>query len=211
EGDEEEAAPWMAPPSRRRKDTLIAGPLPKILELTLANQIYIAKEVLPPTLRNRLIRLAAFQNPEFYKAQAMRLSTYDKPRIIACAEDHPKHIGLPRGCLDDLLQSLSDLNIKTVVRDQRRPGHACSGHGSVGSHHSVWQDRGGSVADCPTRRQYARIGASTAIATAMDRATFYLLGNAGRRHWPDRRRPRQAHWPTGCRGDPEPRTKRSSR
>ena len=52
----------------------------------------------------------------------MRLSTYDKPRIIACAEDHPKHIGLPRGCLDDLLQSLSDLNIKTVVRDQRNPG-----------------------------------------------------------------------------------------
>ena len=122
EGDEEEATPWMAPPSRRRKDTPIAGPLPKTLELTLANQIYIGKEILPPALRNRLIRLAAFQNPEFYKAQAMRLSTYDKPRIIACAEDHPKHIGLPRGCLDDLLQTLSGLNIKTVVRDQRNPG-----------------------------------------------------------------------------------------
>jgi len=92
------------------------------LELTLANQIYIEKEVLPPALRNRLIRLAAFQNPEFYKAQAMRLSTYDKPRIIACAEDHPKHIGLPRGCLDDLLQTLWGLNIKTVVRDQRNSG-----------------------------------------------------------------------------------------
>ena len=122
EGDEQEATPWMAPPSRRRKDTPIAGPLPKTLELTLANQIYIGKEVLPPALRNRLIRLAAFQNPEFYKAQAMRLSTYDKPRIIACAEDHPKHIGLPRGCLDDLLQTLSGLNIKTVVRDQRNSG-----------------------------------------------------------------------------------------
>jgi superfamily II DNA or RNA helicase/very-short-patch-repair endonuclease len=69
-----------------------------------------------------LIRLAAFQNPEFYRAQAMRLSIYNKPRIIACAEDHPKHIGLPRGCLGDLLQSLSDLNIKTVVRDKRNPG-----------------------------------------------------------------------------------------
>ncbi|HEY6249706.1 MAG TPA: DEAD/DEAH box helicase family protein, partial [Candidatus Angelobacter sp.] len=122
DGDEEEVAPWIAPPSRRRKDTLIAGPLPKTLELTFANQIYIAKEPLLPALRNRLIRLAAFQNPEFYKAQAMRLSTYDKPRIIACAEDHPKHIGLPRGCLDDLLQTLSDLDIKAVVRDQRNPG-----------------------------------------------------------------------------------------
>lgn len=122
QGDEEEAAPWMAPPSRRRKEAPIAGPLPQNLELTLGNQIYIAKEVLPPALRNRLLRLAAFQNPEFYKAQAMRLSAYGKPRIIACAEDHPKHIGLPRGCLDDLFQTLSDLNIKTTVTDQRNHG-----------------------------------------------------------------------------------------
>jgi superfamily II DNA or RNA helicase/very-short-patch-repair endonuclease len=122
EGDEDEAAPWTAPPSRRRKDAPIAGPLPKTLELTLGNQIYISKEELPPALRNRLIRLAAFQNPEFYRAQSMRLSTYDKPRVIACAEDHPKHIGLPRGCLDDLLQTLSDLHIKSVVQDQRNPG-----------------------------------------------------------------------------------------
>jgi superfamily II DNA or RNA helicase/very-short-patch-repair endonuclease len=92
------------------------------LELILGNQIYISKEALPPALRNRLIRLAAFQNPEFYRAQAMRLPTYDKPRIIACDEDHPKHIGLPRGCLDDLLQMLSDLKIKPEVRDQRTFG-----------------------------------------------------------------------------------------
>lgn len=65
---------------------------------------------------------AAFQNPEFYKAQAMRLSTYDKPRVIACAEDHPHHIGLPRGCLDGVHQTLTDLGIRTVVRDQRYNG-----------------------------------------------------------------------------------------
>jgi hypothetical protein len=29
------------------------------------------------------LRIAAFQNPEFSKAQAMRLSTYDKPLVIA--------------------------------------------------------------------------------------------------------------------------------
>ncbi|MGO8785758.1 MAG: TOTE conflict system archaeo-eukaryotic primase domain-containing protein [Terriglobia bacterium] len=120
--EEDETTPWMAPPSRRRRDAPIAGPLPKTLELTLGNQIYIAKEALPPALRNRLIRLAAFQNPEFYKAQAMRLSTFDKPRIIACAEDYPQHIGLPRGCLDDLLQTLSALNIKPAVHDQRNSG-----------------------------------------------------------------------------------------
>ena len=73
-------------------------------------------------LRNRLLRLAAFQNPEFYKAQAMRLPTYDKPRIIACAEDYPHHIGLPRGCLEDVQQLLSDLKIKPVIRDERCAG-----------------------------------------------------------------------------------------
>ena len=122
EDGEDDAMPWMIPPSRRRADPSIVGPLPETLELTLGNQIYIPKEVLPPALRNRLIRLAAFQNPEFYKAQAMRLPTYDKPRIIACAEDYPKNIGLPRGCEDDLLQTLLDLKIKPVIHEQRNPG-----------------------------------------------------------------------------------------
>jgi len=122
EEDEEETAPWRIPPSRRPREVSIPGPLPETLELTLGNQIYVPKDALPPALRNRLIRLAAFQNPEFYRAQAMRLPTYDKPRIIACAEDCPKHIGLPRGCMDDLLQTLSDLKIKHVVHDERNGG-----------------------------------------------------------------------------------------
>jgi len=116
ENDEE---PWTSPPSRRRKAPPITVPLPTSLELVLGNEIYIAKDVLPPALRNRLIRLAAFQNPEFYKAQAMRLPTYDKPRVIACAEDHTQHIGLPRGCLDDVQKLLSELRVKSSVRDER--------------------------------------------------------------------------------------------
>ena len=100
--DEDDDNPWTAPPSRRRKEPPIPGPLPDKIEIVLGDQIYIAKENLAPALRNRLLRLAAFQNPEFYRAQAMRLPTYDKPRIVSCAEDHPKHFALPRGCLDDV-------------------------------------------------------------------------------------------------------------
>ena len=122
--DDGEDEPWTAPPSRRRRDPPIAGDLPQTLELVLGNQIYIAKDGLHPGLRNRLLRLAAFQNPEFYKAQAMRLSTYDKPRVIACAEDHPHHIGLPRGCLDEVRQALTDLGVRTVIRDERYAGRA---------------------------------------------------------------------------------------
>ncbi len=120
--DGEDEEPWTAPPSRHRRDPPIVGELPQTLELVLGNQIYIAKEGLQPGLRNRLLRLAAFQNPEFYKAQAMRLSTYNTPRVIACAEDHPHHIGLPRGCLDEVRQALSHLGIRATVRDERYAG-----------------------------------------------------------------------------------------
>ncbi|MGD0767223.1 MAG: DEAD/DEAH box helicase family protein [Tepidisphaeraceae bacterium] len=120
--EESESAPWSAPPSRRRREIGMVGPLPEKLELVLGNEIFIEKEPLSPALRNRLIRLAAFQNPEFYKAQAMRLSTYDKPRIVACAVDHTKHIGLPRGCLDELIELLSGLKIKVCVREERNVG-----------------------------------------------------------------------------------------
>jgi superfamily II DNA or RNA helicase/very-short-patch-repair endonuclease len=119
--DDDEDAPWTMLPSRR-KDPPIPGPLPESIELVLADQIYIAKETLSAPLRNRLVRLAAFQNPEFYRAQAMRLSTYDKPRIIHFAEDHAKHIALPRGCLDEVREVLSALKIKVTLRDERCGG-----------------------------------------------------------------------------------------
>ena len=120
--EDEEDSPWAIPPSRRRKDPPILGPVPEKIELVLADQIYIEKENLSPPLRNRLVRLASFENPEFYRAQAMRLSTYNKPRIIYCAEDHPKHIALPRGCIDDVHHTLSALRIKPIVHDKRHKG-----------------------------------------------------------------------------------------
>ena len=120
--EEDGGEPWAARPSRRQIDPPIAGPLPEKLEVVLADQIYFERENLPPALRNRLLRLAAFQNPEFYRAQAMRLPTYDKPRIIHCAEEHPKHYALPRGCLDEVLELLRSLKIKPIVRDERFKG-----------------------------------------------------------------------------------------
>ncbi|HEX9046262.1 MAG TPA: DEAD/DEAH box helicase family protein [Verrucomicrobiae bacterium] len=120
--DEVDDAPWTAPPSRRRKEPPITGPLPETVDLVLGDQLYIPKASLAPALRNRLLRLAAFQNPEFYRAQVMRLPTYDKPRIIDCAEDHPQYIALPRGCFDDVAALLEGLKIKHLLRDERFAG-----------------------------------------------------------------------------------------
>ena len=85
--DEEDfATPWKR---ESTSTTKLAAPLPDSVSVTLANLIYFKKAQLPQSLANRLIRQAAFQNPEFYKAQAMRLSVWDKPRVIGCAENYP--------------------------------------------------------------------------------------------------------------------------
>ena len=120
--EEDEILPWLETPSRHKKEPPISEPLPKTIQLVLGNQLYIEKSVLPPALKNRLIRLAAFQNPEFYQKQAMRLPTYGKPRIIHCSEDFPNHIGLPRGTLEEVKDLLHALNIETQVVDERFAG-----------------------------------------------------------------------------------------
>ncbi len=120
--DEDDISPWLYSPSGKKPEIKIVGPLPDRVDLVLANQIYVSKEGLPPVLKNKLIRLAAFQNPEFYKAQAMRFPTFDKPRIVHCCEDFPKHIGLPRGCLEDVTELLHSLGIQTRIIDDRFVG-----------------------------------------------------------------------------------------
>lgn len=121
--DEEDlATPWKQEKSSISRFNI---PLPDSLNVTLANLIYFEKAQLPQALANRLIRLAAFQNPEFYKAQAMRMSVWDKPRVIGCAENYPQHIALPRGCLDAALSLLRDNGISCELHDERFSGTVC--------------------------------------------------------------------------------------
>lgn len=117
--DEDLKEPW-----KRSTMAKLSGQMPKSLTLTLANLVYFDKASLPQALANRLIRLAAFQNPEFYKKQAMRFSVWDEPRVIGCAENYPNHIALPRGCLDAALSLLQDNGIVCDLLDERYDGVA---------------------------------------------------------------------------------------
>ncbi|MGP8264575.1 MAG: TOTE conflict system archaeo-eukaryotic primase domain-containing protein [Beijerinckiaceae bacterium] len=117
--DDDDETPWRAPPSRRRAAQPIVGEVPEGVAVVLGNQVYIDRSMLPPSLVNRLIRLAAFQNPEFYAAQAMRLPTFGKPRVISCAELFTKHIALPRGCFDAVIDLLIANGIRPELRDER--------------------------------------------------------------------------------------------
>jgi len=120
--DDNADEPWKMLPSRRRQIATIAEPLPGQVNVVLADQVYVDRAQLPSSVVARLVRIAAFQNPEFYRAQAMRMPTHGKPRIISCAELHPQHVGLPRGCLDEALELLGGLGIKPVLTDERFGG-----------------------------------------------------------------------------------------
>ncbi len=115
-------APWE---QKQRADcdrSGVIGPFPENLCSTLADQLYVPKQGLSPSLRNRIIRMAAFPNPEFYRAQAMHRSTFRKPRMICCAEDFPEHIALPRGCNGELLELLEALQVHATIDDKRFRG-----------------------------------------------------------------------------------------
>ena len=120
--EDRDEEPWTAPPSRRLPLPEIAGAVPERIEAVLGDQICIPRDGLPSGLVNRLIRLAAFQNPAFYSAQAMRRSTFGIPRIVACAELPSHHIALPRGCRAAMESTLDELGIRVEVRDVRNPG-----------------------------------------------------------------------------------------
>ncbi len=119
---EDDEEPWTAPPSRRRPLPAIDGPLPERIETVLDNQLYVPRKGLPPGLVNRLVRLAAFQNPAFYSAQTMRRSTFGIPRIIACAELCSHHLALPRGCHEAMERLLQELGIGLDLHDKRNFG-----------------------------------------------------------------------------------------
>ncbi len=120
--EEEDVAPWTRLPSGRSRSRRIAVPLPAELNVVLAQRLFVKKAGVPATLLNQVQRLAAFQNPQFYKKQSMRLSTRGTPRVITCAEDFPEHLVVPRGCQPDLEALLREHEVKLQLQDERHEG-----------------------------------------------------------------------------------------
>ena len=120
--DEEDPTPWVKLPSRKPSPLVINKPLPRVVRAVLSQKLFVDKTDLPSPLLNQIKRLAAFQNPEFYKKQSMRLSTATTPRVITCAEDLPQFVALPRGCRSELEALLRDYGVSVEIEDQRVDG-----------------------------------------------------------------------------------------
>jgi superfamily II DNA or RNA helicase len=120
--------PWTRQPSGRISTAVLAAPTPTCVPVVIAQRVFVDKAELPSQVLNVIKRLAAFQNPEFYKKQGLRLSTALTPRVIACAEDLPSHIALPRGCLAALEALLTGLGSQVELTDRRTKGEKQSFH-----------------------------------------------------------------------------------
>lgn len=92
------------------------------VELTLGEGISFPIAGLSSSLINELKRIASFHNPEFYKAQRLRLSTWDKPRVIGCAELADGIMTLPRGCYEAASAVFKRGGIEVAVDDRRETG-----------------------------------------------------------------------------------------
>lgn len=115
--DEEDQKPWEI-----SKSKLLKNDFPKTVEIVKANMIFVPKAGISQRALNYFKRLAAFKNPEFYKAQAMRLSVKKLPRIISCSDETAEYLCLPRGCEADLKDVFKELNIDADFIDKTNYG-----------------------------------------------------------------------------------------
>lgn len=115
--DEAEEKPWET-----RKLKLQIHDFPRHVEIVRANMLFISKAGMSQQALNYLKRLAAFKNPEFYKAQAMRLPVTRLPRIISCSDETEAYLCLPRGCETELKEILTKLDVKVHILDETNCG-----------------------------------------------------------------------------------------
>jgi superfamily II DNA or RNA helicase len=117
--DAEEEKPWEG---KKPGPKLTRSDFSDMVKIVRANVLYVDKSGISSRALNVLKRLAAFRNPDFYKAQAMRLSTFDKPRIISCSDETERHLCLPRGLEDEVHELLEDNGVKIQLVDETNEG-----------------------------------------------------------------------------------------
>jgi superfamily II DNA or RNA helicase len=116
---EEDVKPWE---KKKAETELTKIDFPAALTIVKANMLYIEKSAVSQRALTRIKRLAAFKNPEFYKSQALRLPTYDKPRIVYTLDETERYLGIPRGCEDGLKHLLDEAGVDYVSEDKTNAG-----------------------------------------------------------------------------------------
>lgn len=96
----------------------------KEMDIELNNMVCINTSSLNAVTKNAIRRLACFGNPEFFRKQKARVSTYNTPMIIDCSIKDTNVIKLPRGTYNSLIKLCSDNNASINIIDKRNKGQA---------------------------------------------------------------------------------------
>ena len=119
-----EGKPWEVPVTTKiEKSDFLSE-----IVITRSNMLIIPLNQLSSKVLNHLRRVASFRNPEFYSKQALRLSTYQTPRIISCADLTEEFLALPRGCEDAVKTLLKEKNVAYRFEDNTNHGRPISVH-----------------------------------------------------------------------------------
>ena len=98
--------------------------IPSELKVVRANKLFIPQATLSHRAEAVLARLAAFENPEYYRAQAMRRSVHKIPRVISCADSEGGYLVLPRGCEEELEAAAVGAGSVLEIVDETEEGRA---------------------------------------------------------------------------------------
>lgn len=109
-------------PAKPRRTAL--GQAPATVQARLSAMLALSTDELPPQLLAALKHTASLHNPDFYRKQNQRFSTWNTPRFVCCFDDAEAHwLQLPRGLLDEALQLIQAAG-GTVEVTHEFPEHA---------------------------------------------------------------------------------------
>ena len=117
-----ESKPWVTPVPQN----ICNLDFPASITITLADKIYIPLKSVSAKVLNHIKRIAAFRNPEFYKMQAMRMPTYETPRIVSCFDITEDYLAMPRGCKEAIIKLLDANDAKYTIIDETNHGKSIS-------------------------------------------------------------------------------------
>ena len=92
---------------------------PAVIRARLGAGVSLDRAGLPPALLGSLKHAASLHNPEFYKREKRRLSTYGVPRFVRCYHEDLEWLHLPRGLREVVQDLVSQAGSRLEIADDR--------------------------------------------------------------------------------------------
>ena len=104
-----------ARPRRASITALARATAGQILELRRDAVLHVPTGGLPGVVITELKHMASVPNPEFYRKQAQRFSTFGTPRLVTGFEHDEHELRLPRGLTDEAVALLGEAGFRVAI------------------------------------------------------------------------------------------------